>query len=168
MDGDSWFALAVGVASNDPDALSSVVCSDSTSRNNKRPRGVADGFQVSQHIVECQRDETSNVFTNDPSGSRECNNSAHLRPEVTVVFLGFLVTGDAEGLAGEASADEINRSEPTQSVCIDSMDILEAGDARPVFGEDGSAELISLTEGNGSHPSAFESKAESSNPREQV
>lgn len=136
---------------------------DGTSRNNKRPRGVAEGFQVSQHIVECQRNETSNVFTKDPSGSRECNNAAHLRPEVAVVFLGFLSAGDAERLAGEASTDEIDSSKPTQSVCVECMDIIEAGNPWPVFGEHGSAELVPLAEGDGSHTCSLESEGEAAN-----
>jgi hypothetical protein len=90
--------------------------SDSCSWNNKRPRGVAETLQVSEHIIEPQRDEASNVFANDPSGSRECNNAAHFRPEVAVVRLRFLLSGDAEWLAREPSADEIDSSEPTQSV----------------------------------------------------
>jgi hypothetical protein len=161
-------AVDVGVASNDPDSVPSVLRVDGTSRNNKRPRGVADGFQVSEHIVECQRDETSNVFTNDPSRSRECNNAAHLRPEVAVVFLRSLLSGDAEGLAGESAADEIDSSKPIQSVCVNAVNVVEAGDTWPMFSKHGSAVFVTFAECNGSHSGSLEAETESANTGEEV
>ncbi len=86
IDGQSWFAVAVAVASHDPDSLPDVRGIDCCSRNNKRPPGVAVGFQVSEHLVEAQGDVTSNILSNDPSGSDFANNSAHFRPEVAVVI----------------------------------------------------------------------------------
>lgn len=133
---------------------------DGNSRNNKRPRGVAETFQVSQHIVERQRDEASNVFANDPSGSCGCNNFAHRRPEVAVIGLGGLLTCDAEGLTGKATTDEIDSSEPIQSVCVNRVDIVEAGNVGPVLSQDGSAVLVTLAEGDSSHSCSFEPEAE--------
>jgi hypothetical protein len=131
---------------------------DGTSRNNKRPRGVADGFQVSEHVVECQRDDASNVFANNPRGSRECNNPAHFRPEVAVVFLRSLLSGDGEGLARESAADDIDTSKPIQSVCVNGANVVEAGDAWPVLAEHGSAVFVTLAKSDGAHPGSFESK----------
>jgi hypothetical protein len=66
------YRLAVGVGSSDkPNSVSSMWGSDACSWNNKRPCGVADAFQVSEHRVERHTDETSNVFTKNPSGSHE-------------------------------------------------------------------------------------------------
>jgi hypothetical protein len=168
IDRQVWFAVAVGVASNDPDAVSSVRRVDGDSRNNERPRGVADGFQVSQHIVECQRDDPSNVLTKDPSGSRECNNFAHCRPEVTVVSLCKLFPCVAEGLAGESSAHEVDSSELSQSTCVKGADVIEARDIRPVLPKDGAAELVGLAECDGSHSCSLESKREAANAAEEV
>jgi hypothetical protein len=159
---------ALGVGSNDPDSIASVVSTDGTSRNNKRPRGVAETFQVSEHIVECQRDDPSNVFANDPIGSCECNDLAHCRPEVAVVLLRFLLPGDTERLAGKTTTDEIDSSEPTQSICVNVADVLEAGDVWPVLAEDGTAELVSLAEGDGAHSSSFESERNSADAAEEV
>lgn len=142
--------------------------SDGRSRNNKRPRGVAETLQVSEHIIECHRDEASNVFANDPSGSRECNDAAHLRPEVAVVRFAFLLSGDAEGLAGEASTDEIDSSEPTQSVCVNGVNVSETGDVGPVLTQDGSAVFVALAEGDGSHSGSLEPETESANPAEEI
>ena len=83
---------------------------DGTSWNNNRPPGVAFAFQVSQHLVEAQGDVTSNVFSNEKSGSCLCNNSTQLRPEVTVIFLAFALPGLAEGLARVASCDNFDAS----------------------------------------------------------
>jgi hypothetical protein len=41
-----------------------------------------------------------------------------------------------------------------------------AWNGRPMLGEDGSAVGVDFTEGNGSHPSSFKSKAESPDPAE--
>lgn len=142
--------------------------SDSCSRNNKRPRGVAETFQVREHIVECQRDETSNVFTNDPSRSRECNNAAHFRPEVAVVFLRSLLSGDGEGLAGEAATDEIDSSKPTQSVCVNGVNVIEAGDIGPVLAEDCAAVFVTFAESNGAHPGSLEPERKSADAAEEV
>jgi hypothetical protein len=141
---------------------------DGSSRNNKRPRGVAETFQVREHIIERQRDETSNVFANNPSGSCECNDAAHFRPEVAVVLFAFLLSGDAEGLTGEASADEIDSSKPTQSLCVKGVNVVEARNVGPVLAQNGSAVFISLAEGNGSHPGSLESETESANTTEEI
>lgn len=138
---------------------------DGSSRNNKRPRGVAETFQVSEHIVECHCDEASNIFANDPSGSCECNDAAHFRPEVAVVILAFLLAGDAEGLAGESSADDIDSSKPTQSLCIKGVDVVKAGHLGPVFTQDRLAVGIPLAESYGFHPSPFKAKGETTDTR---
>lgn len=142
--------------------------SDSCSRNNKRPRGVAETLQVSEHIVEDHRDEPSNVFANDPSGSRECNDAAHLRPEVAVVRFAFLFSGDTEGLAGEAPTDKIDSSKPTQSVCVNGVNVVEAGDAWPVLPKDGAAVFVALAECDCPHPSSLEAETEAANSAEEV
>jgi hypothetical protein len=95
---------------NNPDSVSAVRGTDTASWNNKRPRGVAEALQVKKHIVECQFDDSSNVLSNDPSGSHPLNNLPHVRPEVTVILRASLLPGDTERLAREASADEIDRA----------------------------------------------------------
>jgi hypothetical protein len=160
--------LAVGVGSNDPEAVSPMGSADGRSWNNKRPRGVAETFQVREHIVECHCDEPSNVFANDPSRSCECNDAAHLRPEVAVVCFAFLFSSDTEGLTREATADEIDSSKPTQSVCVNCVDIIEAWDAWPVLCENGSAVLVSLAEGDCSHACSLKSETESTNAAEEI
>ena len=96
-------ATAVGQTQpDDPDAVAPVRGVDGASWNNNRPAGVAFAFQVSENSIEPQRDEASNVFAQEYSGSRLCNKAMQFRPEVTVVGLRALVAGDAERLAGES------------------------------------------------------------------
>jgi hypothetical protein len=78
---------------------------------------------------------------------------------VAVVCLSSLLSGDAEGLAGEASAHNVNGTEPTQSVCVNAVDVVEARDRGPMLSEHGSAVFVALTERDGSHPRALESEA---------
>jgi len=91
-----------------------------------------------------------------------------LRPEVAVVRFAFLLSGDTEGLTRESTADEIDSSKPTQSACVNGMNVVKAWDARPVLGEDRTAVFISLTEGDRSHTGSFESETESANTAEEV
>jgi hypothetical protein len=161
------WSLAVSVGNN-PDAIPSVVSPCGTSWNNKRPRGVAETFQVSEHFVEAQADVTSNVLAKDPSGSRECNNSTQLRPEVAVILMRSASSGDTEGLTGVSAADEIDSSKPTQSVCCNRPDVSEVRNAWPTFGEHGTAVRIDFAEGDRSHPGSFKPEGEAANAAEGI
>jgi|TARA_A100001391_G_C4972462_1_gene253039 hypothetical protein len=79
----------LGVAHN-PESFSLVGRIDGASWNNKRPRGVAFTFQVSEHLVETQGDVTINIFENAPSGSFLCNNFVQVRPDVAVIETSLL------------------------------------------------------------------------------
>jgi hypothetical protein len=95
---------------NNPNSVASVPRADGTSRNNNRPRFVADAFQVSKTIVERHRDEPSNVLTKHPAGPGLVNNADHFRPEVTVIVRASLLPGNTERLTGEASSEEVDPS----------------------------------------------------------
>jgi hypothetical protein len=84
--------------------------SDCTSRNNNRPRGVVEAFQVREHIVEAHRDVTSNIFRYHPSWSCLLNNSAHFRPEVAVIFCAAPLPNKAEWLAWVSTGNKFNVS----------------------------------------------------------
>jgi hypothetical protein len=81
---------------------------DGTSRNNKRPRGVAEAFQVRKDIVEFHRDDSSNILTNDPSWLGFPNNSQHFRPDRTVICLAESLPGDTERLARKSTCEQVN------------------------------------------------------------
>jgi len=100
------WSIVFGVAHN-PDSISLMGCADAASWNNKRPCGVAFGFQVKEHSVESQADVTINVFENNPRGSFGCNNFADVRPDVTWVFFAFPVSRLGEGLARVSCCEDI-------------------------------------------------------------
>jgi len=70
---------ALGVAHN-PNSIPSVLGVNGASRNNKRLDGVAFTFQVRNTSVEFHVDDSSNIFTNDPSGPGFAYNPEHFRP----------------------------------------------------------------------------------------
>lgn len=107
MLGANWFAATVGVANN-PDSVPSMRGTDGTSRNNKRPAGVAECFQVRKHIVEAHADVPSNVLSNDPSWPEFFDKAAILRPEVAVIFRAPSLPGCGERLAGVSAANNVN------------------------------------------------------------
>lgn len=80
---------------------------DGTSRNNNRPAGVADAFQVSRHSVEpILANRSRNLFSHNDRGPTGANETKEDGPEVPFVRLAFLLTGDAKGLAGGASGPQ--------------------------------------------------------------
>jgi len=87
---------------------------------------------------------------------------------VAVVGLSSLLAGDAEGLTREATTDEIDSSKPTQSLCVNGVNVFDAGNVRPMLPEDGSAVFVSFAERNSSHPCSLESEGEAADAGEEV
>jgi hypothetical protein len=83
---------------------------DGTSRNSKRPCGVADSFQVRKHVVEFHCDDSRNVFAKHPSGSCFVNNAAHLRPDRAVICRASALPGNAERLARKSACEQVAAS----------------------------------------------------------
>lgn len=98
-------ALIVG---NNPEPLAPMWGSDSDSRNNKRPAGVAEGSQVRKHSVEAHADVPSNVLSNDPSRPALVHEPTHFRPEVAVIFRAAALPGEAKWLARVSAANNVD------------------------------------------------------------
>jgi hypothetical protein len=80
---------------------------DGTSRNNDRPAGVTDAFQVSTHSVEpILANRCRNLFSHNDRGPTGSNEAEEDGPEVPFVRRAFLLTSGAEGLAGGASGPD--------------------------------------------------------------
>jgi len=101
-----------------------------TSRNTKRPRGVAETFQVIKHTVEFHADDSRHVFTKHPSGSCLANNAEHFRPERAVIARAAAFPGSAIWLARESSSDDVGAESSNIS------DVAKVGDGWPVAFED--------------------------------
>lgn len=81
---------------------------DGTSRNPKRPPGVAQGFQIKERSIEAQIAVTINVFEYAPSGSffDSPEKASDLRPEVAIIRHSAPDARDRERLAGIAAGPQ--------------------------------------------------------------
>ena len=141
--------------SDDPDPLPLVRGIDGTSRYTDRPDGVAETFQVSTHLVECQVDEPRHILAKEPSGPESVKAADHFRPEVTVICLACSLPGKTERLTGESSADKINSWDVSP---VDLRDVVVTRDFRPVLFEYLPTELIVFNLPFDSHSGSFKSK----------
>jgi hypothetical protein len=90
-----------------PQTISSMGRIDGTSRNNDRPAGVADAFQVNTHSVEpILSNRCRNLFSHEDSGPTGADKVEEDGPEVPFVRLALLLTCGAEGLAWGASGPQ--------------------------------------------------------------
>ena len=72
-------------------------------------------------------------------------------------------------LAWEPAADDIHGNAICpEAIGSENCDIVVAGDAGPVLGEDAAAVGIDLAEGDGSHAGALEAEGEAANAAEKV
>jgi hypothetical protein len=95
-----------GVAHNET-SVSLVEGADATSRYNKCPAGVVEGFQVSNRTVECHGNKSSNIFSNNPSWPEYLDNASYLWPEVAVICFAFALPGNTERLAGKSAGNNV-------------------------------------------------------------
>lgn len=106
MPGESFQSRVVAVIhsaismADEPEPVASVGRVDGTSRDNGRPAGVADAFQVSTHSVEpVLANRCRNLFSHECSGPAGADESEKVGPQVPIVSLGFALAGDRERLA---------------------------------------------------------------------
>ena len=137
----------LGVDHN-PYPIAAVRGVDGTSRNNNRLRPIADTLQVSKHTVQFHPDDSSNVFTNNPSGPQCGNNVEHCRPQVAVITRASSLPGQTVRLAGEAARDKVN-SASAKSSKIGSLDVSKVWHSGEVVLEHSAAEGIDFAEADG-------------------
>lgn len=143
--GAACLAIWLVAVGHDPDAVASVKRVDGTSRNNNRPCGVPDGFQVSEYTVECHVDDASNVLSQDETRSCRVNNPVHCRPEVARIILAASLPGNAKWLAWEASGNKVDWAKLGS---FERSDIVMLRYSRPVFIEYTATPFIDLTKSN--------------------
>lgn len=114
----SLWSRVVGVGQN-PEAVSPVGGVDGTSRDNDRPAGVVDAFQVIQHSVEpCLANRCRNLLSHERSGPAGTDEPEKVGPQVPIVILAFAIAGDGERLAGRASRPDLSIVRPpSKSSC---------------------------------------------------
>jgi len=82
--------------------------------------------KLSEYVAHPSSAQTWDVFNNHVWGSKDAKNSGEVGPEPTLVALRFAEPGEADGLAGESSAKNIN--------CVSGDIGLPAGDVSDVVG----------------------------------
>jgi hypothetical protein len=139
---------------------------DGASWNNKRPDGEAVIFHLCGNGVETEANVSANILGNDPAGACFSNDSVHFRPEVARIGFPELLACGTEGLAGIASANNVNCSGVL--LAVELADVVVDWDVWPVPLEHPSAVGLDFAEGDGSHPSPFEAETEAADPRKEV
>src|ERR1700722_3678160 len=137
-------------------------CPDGTSRNNERPAGGVRSVQVREYGVEAAFNVATNVLANDPSRPDFSYESIHFRPEMARIGLASLFAGNAEWLAGIASADDVDRSDAVmmQSPLVELSDVVVDWCAGPVPVEHTPAERVDFAEGGRLHSGTVEAERE--------
>jgi hypothetical protein len=64
------------------------------------------------------REDSSNVFSNDPIGSDFVNAAEHVRPEIAVIFRASSLPGITKRLARKSSCEDVDLSSPLCKVCF--------------------------------------------------
>lgn len=113
--------------------------------------------------------ESGNVLNEEPPAISEksvCDSGCLEEKAGSLAGESGLRTRDGEVLAGEASGDDTNgaspslRFDPLPPVCANVMHVTEAGDSRPVAGEDSTGGGVLLALEDDSHPCALEAEVD--------
>ncbi|HJS06908.1 MAG TPA: hypothetical protein VJ809_04585 [Pirellulales bacterium] len=87
---------------------------DGTSRDNGRPAGVADAFQVSSDSVEpVLANRCRNLLSHEDSGPSGADEAKQVGPQVPIVILGFSLAGDTERLARRRAGPQLSIIRPS-------------------------------------------------------
>lgn len=159
----SSFATGVG---NKPDAVAAVRGAKGRSRKAVPLRVIPARGQVSENTSKpLVTSESWDVLHDDVSGSKLANDPSELGPKTRALTVdASLVASDAEVLAGEASADEVDGGEV---VCSDRSHVFESLGVGEVLGEYGSAVGVELDLPEGAHSGSLEAEVEAADPCEE-
>jgi hypothetical protein len=107
------------IVGHKPKAIASMGRIDGTSRDNGRPPGVVDAFQVSKDSVEpILANRCRNLFSHEDSGPAGTDEAKEVGPQVPVVILSSACAGDREWLAGTGACPQLALVRPSsQSSC---------------------------------------------------
>lgn len=148
----SSFATGVG---NKPDPISPVGSANGGSGNTVPLRIIPERSEAPEHLVQSARAKGWDVFDDDPARARFLDDAEVFEPQAgTLSAEAGATAGDADVLAGEASADEVgNNSICAQSLAGDGSNVVINRHSRPMLRQDLAAERLDFAEGNGGHPS---------------
>jgi len=135
------------------------------------PHAVAEPLQVGVNKAKASPEQTGHVLPDDPGGSEVGDEVAHGVPEPARVLLRQLAARLADRLAGETSGHNVHSgSRPGGGIVPPGgggVDVVMAGDLRPVVGQHALAERVDLDLTDDGHPGAFEAEVEAADTGEQ-
>src|SRR5690606_9779780 len=135
--GDSLFSSGVSLAvciRNDENAITEVIGANGCRRNAIPFRIIPARGQVSEYDIQPSRKQRCNVLHDDVAGSKLANDPGKLSPQAgTFASNSCSLSGIANVLAGEASADEIDWREIVRA---DLSHVSESDGIRPVSCKD--------------------------------
>jgi hypothetical protein len=120
--------------------------------------------QVPENFVHPSSKEPWDVFHDDVGRSKYANEPRKVRPEPARVVLASLPAGVADGLAGEASSDDIDGGELATA---ERGDVGVSLDLGPVFREDLAALGVVLDLPGDTHPGELKPSIEAADSREE-
>lgn len=93
---------------DEPDAVTAMWRVDGTSRDNDRPPGVSDAFQVSEHSVEpTLANRCRNLLSHDDSGPSGTDETKEVGPQVPIIVGAALLSCDTERLARRGAGPQL-------------------------------------------------------------
>lgn len=168
MYGASWFAVAVGVASNEA-AGTGMGSPNVASVDPNGARSISKQVQVAPHRWQpSPLGASQDILDEDKSRLQFADDAGVLVPEarpIAVETISSAVRRLRDVLAGKAAADSVNWGEV---VAADFADIVVPLDVGPVLGENAAAERIDLhLPGRGEQAGALKAEFEASDAGEQ-
>jgi hypothetical protein len=107
--------------------------------------------QISENAVDSSSKESCDVLHEDAVGSNDANGIGVARPEARAgaVCDARAEAGEAEVLAGEAAADDVDRSVDTVDLLpVDECDVAQVDGVGETHGEDGARVRVDLAVGD--------------------
>jgi hypothetical protein len=142
MLGAHWFAVCVGVASNDENPCSLVRSADILSADRHRKAAIAGLFQLAHDCIKPEVGPACDVLDDNPSRLKLSDDASELTPQTRALSSkAAAISCAGHVLAGEAAADEIHGS---KSCFPNSADIVEPFGAWPVLRKRGPAVCVLL------------------------
>jgi hypothetical protein len=132
---------ALGVGSDDEDALADVRGSDVAGTEHRPLRIEPEAGNVGQHVSQSGRAQAEHVLSDHDRGAELFDDSRKLGPEPSLVVLRASLAGEADGLAGKSSAHQIHASCSPRG---DLPDILIPHSVGPMAAQHGAAIRIAL------------------------
>ena len=166
----SFQSRAVGVG-HDPDAIPPVRCANGGSGYAMPLRIIPERREAPEHRFQSARSKGTDVFGDDVARAEFADEPVELKPETRArPFEARAFTGEADVLAGEAAANDVDWSNAVlfKSCCIECPHVVIDWNVAPVFAKNRLGVGFSLAKSGGFDARPLETQREPADAREQV